>query len=114
MLARLTQAKASFLLLLFLAAGTSLPSLDALAFHQDAAGERSRTHIEPAGGCLSHADQCTLGRTASGSGAVAATPGESRLIAAGPSDSPRSPRLQPSCAFTGALPHSRAPPTPFV
>ena len=115
MVARLIQVKALLLLAVFLTAGTSLPSLDALAFHHDAAGEeRSRTHIEPAGGCLSHTDACTLGRTASGSGAVAAAPGESHLIADGPPGSPSSPRLQPTCAFTGALPHSRAPPTPFV
>src|SRR5829696_2014696 len=115
MLVRMMRAKALFLLAVFLSAGTSLPSLDALAYHGHGGfAERSRTHIEPAGGCLSHTDQCTLGRTASGSGAVAATPGESRLIAASPSDSPRSPRLQPTCALTGALPHSRAPPTPFV
>ncbi len=112
MTARLIQAKALLLLLVFLAAGTSLPSLDALAFHGNAAGsERSRTHIEPAGGCLSHTDGCSLGRTASGSGAVAAAEPESRLV---PTDSPfiqQSLPLQPVCADTGALPHSRAPPT---
>ena len=112
MTARLIQAKALLLLLVFLAAGTSLPSLDALAHHGDAAGsERSRTHVEPAGGCLSHADGCSLGRTASGSGAVAASEAESRLI---PTSSPVThhfPYSQPVCADPSALPHSRAPPT---
>ncbi len=112
MTARLVQAKALLLLLLFLGAGTSLPSLDALAYHgSDAGSERSRTHIEPAGGCLSHSDGCSLGRTASGSGAVAAAEAESRLV---PTSSPvthHSSYTQPVCADPGALPHSRAPPT---
>jgi hypothetical protein len=111
MLARL-QAKALLLLLLFLAAGTSLPGLDALVYHgNDAGSERWRTHVEPAGGCLSHADGCSLGRTASGSGAVAAVEPESRLV---PSSNPaahHSAPFQPVCADPGALPHSRAPPT---
>jgi hypothetical protein len=106
------QAKALLLLLVFLTAGTSLPSLDALAYHGTAAGsERSRTHIEPAGGCLSHADQCSLGRTASGSGAVAAAEAESRLVATNSLVTQHSPLIQPVCADPGALPHSRAPPT---
>ena len=110
--ARLIQAKAVFLLLVFLAAGTSLPSLDALAYHGNAAGsERSRTHIEPAGGCLSHADGCSLGRTASGSGAVAADEPESRLVPTGSPVLQQSLPIQPDCADPGALPHSRAPPT---
>jgi hypothetical protein len=112
MSARLIQAKALLLLLVFLAAGTSLPSLDALAYHGNAAGsERSRTHIEPAGGCLSHADACTLGRTASGSGAVAAAEPESDLVPNGRPSVQQCLPIQPVCADAGALPHSRAPPT---
>jgi hypothetical protein len=111
MLARSIRAKALLLLAIFLSAGTSLPSLDALAFHHDGADERSRTHVEPAGGCLSHADQCTLGRTASGSGAVAAPETETRLVADSRPDSPRPARLQPTFADPGALHHSRAPPS---
>jgi hypothetical protein len=115
MRARLTHAKASFLLLLFMSAGTSLPSLDALAFHQDGAGERSRTHVEPAGGCLSHADHCTLGRTASGSGAVAEPGGETRFEPVCCPAKPQVLHLLPTCADHSALPRSRAPPTlPFV
>jgi hypothetical protein len=112
MTARLIRAKALLLLTVFLSAGTSLPSLDALAHHGiDSSSERSRTHVEPAGGCLSHADGCSLGRTASGSGAVAAVEPESRLV---PSSNPaahHSAPFQPVCADPGALPHSRAPPT---
>jgi hypothetical protein len=112
MTARLIQAKALLLLTVFLSAGTSLPSLDALAHHGiDKSSERSRTHVEPAGGCLSHADGCSLGRTASGSGAVAAAEAESRLV---PTSSPvtqHSSHIQPVCADPGALHHSRAPPT---
>jgi hypothetical protein len=112
MTARLIQAKASLLLLIFLAAGTSLPSLDALAYHgNDAGSERSRTHIEPAGGCLSHADGCSLGRTASGSGAVAASEAETRLVPTGAPVTHHSAYTQPVCADPGALPRSRAPPT---
>jgi len=112
MTARLIQAKALLLLLTFLTAGTSLPSLDALAYHGiDKGNERSRTHIEPAGGCLSHADQCSLGRTASGSGAVAAAEAESRLFGTASPVARHSPQVQPLCADAGALPHSRAPPT---
>jgi hypothetical protein len=112
MTARLVQAKALLLLLVFLSAGTSLPSLDALVYHGNSAGtERSRTHIEPAGGCLNHADGCSLGRTASGSGAVAAAESESRLVATGSPSAQQSPQIQPICADPGALPHSRAPPT---
>jgi hypothetical protein len=112
MTARLIRAKALLLLTVFLSAGTSLPSLDALVHHGiDKSNERSRTHVEPAGGCLSHADGCSLGRTASGSGAVAAAEAESRLV---PTSSPvtqHSSHIQPVCADPGALHHSRAPPT---
>ena len=109
---RLIQAKALLLLLVFLSAGTSLPSLDALAFHGiDKSSERSRTHVEPAGGCLGHADRCSLGRTASGSGAVAASEAESRLVPASSPVTQHSPHILPVCADPGALPHRRAPPT---
>ncbi len=112
MTARLIRAKALLLLTVFLSAGTSLPSLDALAYHGDDAGsERSGTHVEPAGGCLSHGDQCSLGRTTSGSGAVASAEAESRLVPPASPVTQHSSHLQPVCADPGALPHSRAPPT---
>ena len=69
--ARWIQARAFLLLAVFLTAGSSLPSLDALIYHSGS-GEiaKSQPHIEPAGGCFNHAEHCTLGRTAPGSGAV--------------------------------------------
>ena len=61
---------ALLLLAVFLGAGTTLPGPDALLFHWGKAGaEQPRTHIEAAGGCASHLESCTLGRTATGSGA---------------------------------------------
>jgi hypothetical protein len=102
--------KASLLLAVFLSAGTSLPSLDAVLYHSAADLDRSQPHIEPAGGCLSHSDHCSLGRTASGSGAVATVRGVTRLE---PIQSPTPPcarRLQPACADRSAIPQPRAPP----
>lgn len=105
------RAKAFLLLAVFLSAGTSLPSIDALAYHQDSSeSERSRPHFEAAGGCLSHADQCTLGRTASGSAAVAGLGAETRLAPVSGPTTPRIIYLQPACARHGALPQPRAPP----
>ena len=112
MSARLIQTKALLLLLVFLSAGTSLPSLDALAYHGiDNSSERSRPHVEPAGGCASHTDHCTLGRTASGSGGVAAVGVVTRYEVAVRPANQLSPHLLPICAEPGALPRTRAPPT---
>jgi hypothetical protein len=78
--ARLIQAKSFLLLAIFLSAGTSLPSLDGLLFHLHAGeNQRAQTHVEPAGGCLEHAEHCVLGRTATGSGAVATAVTEVRV-----------------------------------
>ena len=63
------QVKAFLLLAVFLSAGTSLPSLDAVLYHHGAELDRSQSHIEPAGSCLEHSGHCVLGRTATGSGA---------------------------------------------
>jgi len=108
---RLRPAKAFLLLAVFLSAGTSLPSLDALVYHQSATElDRSQSHVEPAGGCLSHTDHCSLGRSASGSGAVATLGGVTRLE---PLSSPArlcARRLHPACADRGAIPQPRAPP----
>ena len=65
----LARVRAWLLLALFLSAGTSLPSADALLHHQHP--EPFRVHYDPAGGCAEHADHCTLGRTPPGSSAVA-------------------------------------------
>ena len=65
------RARAWLLLTLFLGAGTSLPSPDALLFHWRVDPLAGRIHVEPAGGCSAHGDHCTLGRTPPGSRAVA-------------------------------------------
>lgn len=68
-----TQARAVLLLATFLLAGSSLPSLDALLYHTQATRFQDwQIHLEAAGDCPSHTEHCTLGRTAPGSGAVAA------------------------------------------
>jgi hypothetical protein len=65
------RARAWLLLTLFLGAGTSLPSPDALLFHWRVDPTAGRIHVEPAGGCTAHGDHCTLGRTPPGSRAAA-------------------------------------------
>jgi len=111
----LLRLKAAFLLAVFLAAGTSLPSLDALAYHGEVeSSERSRTHVEPAGGCLSHAGHCALGRTAPGSGAGLSLNGTTRIEAA---HQPAAPLLSVhplSSTDRRGNPQSRAPPAPQV
>jgi hypothetical protein len=108
--ARLIRAKAALLLAVFLSAGTSLPGLDSLLFHQGAGEpQRSQIHVEPAGGCLHHAEHCVLGRTAT-SGALATLAVEIKSEPVSPS------RLgpQPSClgrgSLRGGLYQPRAPP----
>jgi hypothetical protein len=115
MLARLIQAKALLLLLVFLSAGTSLPSIDALVHHQlDAGTERWQTHVEPAGGCLSHAGHCALGRVAPNS---SAGPSESRELQL--DETPRtshhlSPLEAPRSHIQNGVPQPRAPPELFA
>ena len=107
---RSCRAKALLLLAVFLSAGTSLPSLDGLLFHQD--GEepgRSQTHVEPAGRCLEHAAHCGLGRTASGSGADPAPSTEVTVEPISRPDHPLTAHSLLSAAPTGT-PNSRAPP----
>jgi phospholipid transport system substrate-binding protein len=43
-------------------------SIDALFYHQEAEELQGQPHIEAAGECVTHAGNCTLGRTAPGSG----------------------------------------------
>ena len=63
--------RAFLLLALFLGAGTSLPSLDAMLYHRHGAERHAGdTHLDPPGGCGGHADHCTLGRTPPGSRSV--------------------------------------------
>lgn len=114
MCARLIQAKSLLLLLVFLAAGTSLPSLDSLLFHGNTEGsQRGRIHVEPAGGCLEHAGHCVLGRTATGAGAVATLAPDIRV---GPSGGTAG-QLIPKCLLSTVsrgLPNCRAPPVLLV
>ncbi len=67
----MARARSVLLLVVFLASGTSLPSLDALIYHGRGSDlQGGLVHLEPTGPCPSHAAHCTLGRTAPGSGAV--------------------------------------------
>jgi len=111
--ARWIQARAVLLLAVFLTAGSSLPSIDALVYHSGAGAiARSQTHVEPAGGCLNHAEHCTLGRTAPGSGAVGVAantlPTASDVVPA-----PRPLVSQPwSDTYRYSVVQPRAPPSP--
>jgi hypothetical protein len=104
------RARAILLLGVFLLAGSSLPSLDALVYHSGA-GElpRSQAHVETAGGCLNHAEHCTLGRTAPGSGAVG-TASHPAQVASVYTPSPQ-PLVTNSGAHRLTLAQPRAPPT---
>jgi len=107
----LHRAKAFLLLAVFLSAGTSLPGLDALLFHNGATElDRSQSHVEPAGGCLSHSGHCSLSRSASGSGAVATVSSVTRLEPESSPPHPCAPRVQPACTDRSAIPQPRAPP----
>ncbi len=106
----LLRGKAFLLLAVFLSAGTSLPSLDALEYHGTTELDRSQSHVEPAGGCLSHTAHCGLGRSASGSGSIATLSTITRLEPVSPSTHPFTPRVQPACADQSAIPQPRAPP----
>jgi hypothetical protein len=111
----LLRARSFLLLAVFLSAGTSLPSLDALTHHQESgAPEKSRPHVEPAGGCLSHAGHCSLGRNAPGTNANLAESRELRL------DSTVGPVRHAhwvsawASAVPSGIPQPRAPPVRFV
>jgi hypothetical protein len=106
----LIRVKALLLLGVFLSAGTSLPSLDALAHHQDASESgKPRSHVEPAGGCLDHAGHCVLGRTAPGSSADVSPTTEATVeLASRPALLVTAQSL--FSADPSGLPNSRAPP----
>ena len=113
--AGLRRSIALLLFAVFLGAGTTLPGADALLFHSgDTGTAEHQPHIEPAGGCASHADDCTLGRTASGAGAELA---HSALLRTEPvSTLPAGPVLDlpPIAAARGGIPQPRAPPVPVA
>jgi len=106
--------RAWLLLALFLSAGTSLPSADALLHHLHPDPLAWRVHVEPRGGCTSHADHCTLGRTPPGSSAVASL---AFLVRLARNDRPvalRPPTPPAPRARVALLPLSRAPPAPLI
>lgn len=103
---------ALLLLAVFLGAGTTLPGPDALLHHGGGTAADYPRHIEPAGGCASHAEQCTLGRAATG--ASAALPAATVIRAAPPASAAAASAalFRAGHADAGRLPHSRAPPAP--
>ncbi len=106
---------AALLLAVFLGAGTTLPGPDALLHHgSPRAGERLGSHIEPAGGCASHTDSCTLGRTATGAGAVLAHASVARPLPAGGVAVEPVPHVPLRAADRGLIPQPRAPPVPVA
>ena len=108
---RWIQVRAILLLAVFLSAGSSLPSLDALVYHSGVgAVPRSQAHVEPAGGCLNHAEHCILGRTAPGSGA-AGTVSNPVVVASVFTPSPQPLVTQAGSTHRLTLAQPRAPPT---
>ena len=107
--------RALLLLALFLGAGTSLPSLDAVLYHRHGpdrlAGE---THFDPAGGCGGHADHCTLGRTPPGSRSLQLWSVVIRPAAPATSVAVRTPDSPAIVPLRGTLPQTRAPPASAV
>ncbi len=105
--------RALLLLALFLGAGSSLPSLDAVLYHMHGterfAGD---THLDPAGGCGGHADHCTLGRTSPGSRSVQPWTVVVRLAPLRAQAPTRSPCPRAIVSPRGTLPRTRAPPAP--
>jgi len=109
------RAKALLLLAVFLGAVTSFPSLDALLHHgREADSFGNFTHVEPAGGCPSHAGHCTLGRTAPGSGADCPQAGAVHPETLAGVTGERVPAPPTLAAPRGAIPQPRAPPAPLV
>jgi hypothetical protein len=100
--------RAWLLLVLFLGAGTSLPGADALFNHRHA--ESFRVHFDPAGGCASHADHCTLGRMPPGSSSAVPVGFAARLALAAQAAHTAAPAARPLQARRSLLPPSRAPP----
>jgi hypothetical protein len=110
---RRSTARAFLLLAIFLGAGSCLPSLDALVYHSQAA-ELQQPHVEEAGQCVSHAERCTLGRTAPGSGAIGTLPDDAP-VASSSLPAARSLVTQHSSGIHGTPPvQPRAPPVPLA
>jgi hypothetical protein len=103
---------ALLLLSVFLGAGTTLPGPDALLHHWSGQSQDLRSHVEPAGGCASHTEQCTLGRTATGAQVALAQGPVFRIEPAGRAPSRPTPVVRIIAADRGAIPQPRAPPAP--
>jgi hypothetical protein len=101
----------ALLLAAFLAAGPGVPALDVLLFHLHASsGEVGQAHVEPAGGCASHAGHCSLARIASGSAPTAVEGGTPSAEPAGRGLTPTPPPLAPPTLALLAAARPRAPP----
>jgi hypothetical protein len=112
---RCFRVKASLLLAVFLVAGTSFPSLDAVLYHsQGPDAQRWQTHVEVAGDCLDHSEHCALGRTAPGSSAVAEPDGPIHTQLIGRPTSLRLPAQPHIEADRRIAPQPRAPPAPLI
>lgn len=105
---------ALLLLATFLGAGTTLPGPDALFHHWSGQPESHRTHVEPAGGCTSHTEQCTLGRSATGASAELALAPAVRAAAVERRPTSVAPVIRILAADRGTIPQPRAPPAPAV
>jgi hypothetical protein len=112
--AGLRRSIALLLFAVFLGAGTTLPGADALLFHGEKAAAEHRAHVEPAGGCGSHADSCTLGRTASGTGAALAGPAVVRAAPTAALPVASAPASLLTAGAPGGSPQPRAPPVPVA
>jgi hypothetical protein len=100
------------LLTVFLGAGTTLPDSDALLYHWVDGSDSHRSHVEPAGGCGSHSEHCTLGRNATGAGAKLA---QGTVARAAPVEQAPPFTISPLrviAAQRGIIPQPRAPPAP--
>lgn len=105
------RVKAFLLLAVFLTAGTSLPGLDAVEHHWGSVDlQTSQAHVEQAGGCLAHSGHCTLGRTATGSGALGTLVAVARILPVVWPVSAREPTSPHLSRDRGTIAQPRAPP----
>jgi hypothetical protein len=109
-----SRVRAWLLLALFLGAGTTLPSVDALLHHLHPDRFAGRVHVELPGGCGAHSDHCTLGRTPPGSRALASLAIVAKLTRGGGSDVTPLPSTPAPRARAALLPPSRAPPALLI
>ena len=106
--------RALALTLLFLGAGTSLPSLDVLLFHHNGEPSQTAAHVEASDGCASHVGHCGVSCPASESGGLGVPAARSVLDAAMLSVTLRAPTRYPMPHPYGIGFHSRAPPALYA